>query len=135
MELRKLSDGYAVTGQIAPGDIPMIRDAGYAAIVCNRPDGEAPGQPSSAEMRAAAEAAGIAYRYNPLSPGELTPGHVHRQADAIANADGPVLAHCTSGKRAAMLWALANPDGLGADERIERAGVAGHDLSNMRGQL
>ena len=135
MELRTLSKDYAVTGQIGPQDVPAIRDAGFTAIVCNRPDGEGADQPASADVRAAAEAAGIAYHFNPLFPGELTPDHVRRQGDAIANAPGAVLAHCASGKRAAMLWALANPEGLDEDERIGRAGAAGYDLSELRGRL
>ena len=53
----------------------------------------------------------------------------------IAGSAGPVLAHCASGKRATMLWALANPEAMDADERMDRAGKAGHDLSDIRHRL
>lgn len=135
MEYKKISDRCSVSGQVAPEDMAAIRAAGFTTIVCNRPDGEGPGQPSSDAVRAAAEAAGLAYHYNPVSPGALTAEHVAEQARVIAGSAGPVLAHCASGKRATMLWALANPEAMDADERMDRAGKAGHDLSDIRHRL
>ena len=55
-----IDDRISVAPQIAPDDVAEIAAAGFNAIVNNRPDGEDAGQPEGAEMRAAAEAAGLA---------------------------------------------------------------------------
>lgn len=133
MQTNKLVEGYCVRGQLTPAEIAAAKDAGFTTIICNRPDGEKAGQPSAAEVAAAA--AGLAFHANPVEPGNFTPEAVRRQAEIIASAEGPVLAYCGSGQRAAVLWMLANPHGLSADERIACAGAAGFDLGALRPRL
>jgi uncharacterized protein (TIGR01244 family) len=135
VDIKQISDRYSVSGQIQPGDVQAIADAGFTTIVCNRPDGEKPDQPGSDAVRAAAEAAGLAYIYNPAVPGQLTADNVRRQAEAVAASTGPVFAHCASGMRSTTLWALANPEGIDADARIARAREAGYDLEPLRARL
>ena len=65
--LRQLDDKTLVSGQIAPGDVPKLRDQGVTMIVNHRPDCEEPGQPLGADIKAAAEQAGIAYRHDPIA--------------------------------------------------------------------
>ncbi|MBX7539674.1 TIGR01244 family sulfur transferase [Qipengyuania sphaerica] len=135
MHASKITDAISVRGQVHADEVQEIADAGYRTILCNRPDGEIEGQPDAAEIRAAAEAAGLAFHHNPLTPGQLAPGHVEEQGKILSEAQGPVLAYCGSGRRASILWALSNPEGLSAEERIEKAAAAGHDLSEIRGRL
>ena len=45
---RQLDDHMLVSGQIAPEDVAEAAAQGVTMIVNNRPDGEIPGQPSSA---------------------------------------------------------------------------------------
>ena len=135
METNKLTDRLCVRGQIMPGDVAAAKAAGFRAIICNRPDGEAPGQPASDAIRAAAEACGLDFTYNPVSPGAITTDAVERQGAALQGAGGKVLAYCGSGKRATVLWALANPEGLSAEERLECASGAGYDLGELRAAL
>ncbi|HEX8584681.1 MAG TPA: TIGR01244 family sulfur transferase [Allosphingosinicella sp.] len=130
--MKRLSDTMFVAGQIAPEEIAGL---GVAMIVNNRPDGEEAGQPTSDAIAAAAEAAGVQYRHIPVAGGLSLP-LVTQMADALAAADGAVLAFCKSGTRSAFLWALARSR-LGADseELIEQAAAAGYDLSPIRGFL
>ena len=58
---KELEDGVAVSPQITAEDVAAAASLGYRTIVCNRPDGEAPGQPSMAEIEAAAQAAGLSF--------------------------------------------------------------------------
>ena len=46
MQFAKLSDSYSVATQIDPADVELFAREGCAAIVCNRPAGEDPGQPT-----------------------------------------------------------------------------------------
>ena len=57
--IRPIDDTISVAPQISVEDVPGIAAAGFVAIINNRPDGEDMGQPTGAEIRAAAEAAGL----------------------------------------------------------------------------
>ena len=76
-------------------------------VVNNRPDGEEPGQPASAEMRAAAGRLGLGYRYIPVAPGSLTEQDAAAFASALREAGGPILAFCRTGARSTKLWQAA----------------------------
>ena len=129
--MRRLDDGVFVSGQIAPADVPALAAQGIGMIINNRPDGEAPGQPSGEEIAQAAEAAGLAYRAIPIR--QLEPGAVEATAAALREAQGPVLAFCAVGTRSTFLWALARSgEGADADDLAGRALAAGVDLTPIR---
>jgi len=131
MTLRKLDEGIFVAGQIDPADIAALADGGIAMIVNNRPDGEEPGQPASAEIETAAKTAGIAYRHIPVAG--LNGEQIAEMVEALNAADGPVLAFCKSGTRSAYLWALARArQGADGDALAAKAGAAGYDLTPIR---
>ena len=133
LDIRRIDDRIAVAPQIAAEDVPAIAAAGYRAIVNNRPDGEEPGQPGGDAIRAAAEAAGLAYTAIPVTHAGFSQPQVAAMIDAIDSAGGPVLAYCRSGTRSCNLWALAGA-GLGQDpdELTAKAAGAGYDLTNLR---
>ncbi|WP_217570132.1 TIGR01244 family sulfur transferase [Mesorhizobium sp. GbtcB19] len=106
MEYRQISDDYSVSGQIQPQDIAAIKDAGFKSVICNRPDDEQPGQPSAESVQAAAEAAGLAFRYIPVISGQITMDNVEDQAAALDELEGPVFAYCRSGARCTNLYGL-----------------------------
>ncbi|MFN3724792.1 MAG: TIGR01244 family sulfur transferase [Allosphingosinicella sp.] len=129
--MRRLENGMFVDGQISPDDVPGLAAQGIALIVNNRPDGEEPGQPGGAEIEAAAEAAGIAYRFIPIS--QLTPEAIEATREALDEAKGPVLAFCKSGTRSTYVWALARSlGGADGDTLVGQATEAGYDLTPIR---
>lgn len=105
MEIRQITDGYSVSGQITPEEVAAIKAAGFKSVICNRPDNEQPGQPSADSVKAAVEAAGLAFRYIPVISGQMTMENVEDQAAALAEVEGPVLAYCRSGTRCTNLYA------------------------------
>ena len=104
MNLRKVADSFAVTGQITPEQMQAVADAGYKSIVCARPDNEEPGQPSFAEVARAAEKLGLAITHIPVS-GMLGESQVIRFHDAWETMPKPMLGYCRSGARAGSLYA------------------------------
>ncbi len=56
---RTLDDTISVFGQITPEDVAEAKAQGFTTIINNRPDGEQAGQPTGAEIEAAATAAGL----------------------------------------------------------------------------
>jgi len=102
--IRQIDENFSVTGQISPEQVPELAAAGYAAIICARPDNEDPGQPVFAEIAAAAEQAGLPIVHIPVS-GPATPEQIARFQEVMAELPGPVLGYCRSGGRAANLYA------------------------------
>lgn len=135
MDIRPISDTFAVSPQIAPEDVAQIKAAGFATIVCNRPDIEVPPDVGADAIRAAAEAAGLRFVLNPLSHGSLSMDHVDTQGRALSDADGPVFAYCASGNRSAVLWALSQAGAVPTDDLIAAAARAGYNLEPVRDQI
>jgi len=129
MNIRELDQVMSVSGQIRPGDVDRLKQAGIRMIVNNRPDGEEPGQPRAADIEAAAEQAGIAYRFVPIQRG-IGPSDVEAMQEAIEACDGKLLAFCRSGNRSALAWAMARREqGASIEELEQAASKAGIDLS------
>ena len=127
--LRKLDEKALVSGQIQPSDVAQLKQLGVTMIVNNRPDGEDSGQPASAEIEAAADQAGIAYRFVPITRG-IGPSDVQAMQEAIDACDGKLLAFCRSGNRSALAWAVARREqGVSLEELETAAAAAGVDLS------
>lgn len=131
--IRTIDSKVSVAPQILPDQMADIAAAGFVAIVNNRPDDEEPGQPSGAEIQAAAEAAGLAYTAIPVTHAGFGHGQLDAMRAALDAADGPVLAYCRSGTRSCNLWALAAA-GLGEDQDalVAKGAGAGYDLNGLR---
>lgn len=133
MEIRPLSENFAVSPQITPADIPAIREAGFKTVVCNRPDGEVTDEQASKAIRAAVEAEGLRFVFNEFVPSVgPTEDAVETQGRAIEDSDGPVLAYCASGNRSSILWALALAGKRPTDELIAAGTKYGYQTANFR---
>jgi sulfide:quinone oxidoreductase len=102
MQLKKLDERLSVGPQVTPDEVASLAKWGFRSIICNRPDDEDYGQPSFAEIAAAARAQGLEARHIPVS-GQPGPGQVEQFATALRELPGPVFAYCRSGGRAARL--------------------------------
>ncbi|MGV9005544.1 MAG: TIGR01244 family sulfur transferase [Brevundimonas sp.] len=135
MDIRKLDDRLDASPQIALEDLKALAGLGYRSVISNRPDDEEPGQPSAAEVRAAAEAEGLAFRHIPVTGGNMGPEAVTAMRAALDELPGPVLGFCRSGTRTTCLWGLANAGQRPAEALIETARAAGYDLSPLKPRL
>ncbi|MCC8430533.1 TIGR01244 family sulfur transferase [Reyranella aquatilis] len=133
LSLLAVDDRVSVSGQLDPADMAEIAGAGFTAVVNNRPDGEAFfGQPRTAELRAAAEAAGLQFLDLPFSGPRATPEQVRALADLLASGDVRVVAFCKSGMRSALLWGAASlANGRSLDEVLQGARRAGQELGGV----
>lgn len=107
MKITRLSPRFFVTGQITVDDLGVLAEHGFDHVINNRPDDEAPGQPRSDDLAAAAEELGVEYAYLPVVSGRIT-------REDIANFNGisrilgsRVLLFCRTGARSTMLWQLS----------------------------
>lgn len=128
----RLTQDIAVAAQIAPEDCATAKAQGFTAIVNNRPDGEAPGQPTAAAMRAAATAAGLRYADIPVDHSGMGILQVEAMAAELDAAGGPMLAFCRSGTRSTNLWALAAAlRGEDLDTIVAAAEAGRYDVSGL----
>ena len=135
MEIKRIDDHVSVSAQIAVTDIPALKAAGFTTVVNNRPDGEAPDQPSGAEIEAAAKAAGLNYVAIPLGREGVSPDMVEKTREVLEGSTGPVFCYCRSGTRSTTLWALSQAGKLAGPEIISAAQNAGYDMSHLAGHL
>lgn len=108
LPLRPIADDVCVAPQLTPEAMAEAARLGFRSVVNNRPDGEGgPGQPRSAEIEAAALAAGLQYRHLPVESGFQTPQQAAEMAALLAELPRPLLMFCRSGARSARLYALS----------------------------
>lgn len=108
LDVEAIDAGVFVAGQLMPQDMPALAGAGLRSVINNRPDGEGGAdQPDSAQLEAAARAAGLEYRYVPVPPAGHGAADARRMSDAVDALPKPVLAFCRTGRRAAALYLMA----------------------------
>jgi len=131
---RRVTDSLSVSPQIAIDDLGRAASEGFVLVINNRPDDEEPGQPSSAQVEAAARAAGLEYVHIPVRGGP-TFDQVEAVRRAVEGAEGPVLAFCRSGTRSIVTWSLGQAASGAAerDELVRLGANAGYDLSGVLG--
>lgn len=112
LPLQALSPDVCVAPQLQPAAMAEAAAAGFRSVINNRPDGEGgPDQPTSAQMAAAALAAGLQYAHLPVNGAYQSPEEIARFAELLAALPRPVLAFCRSGARSAKLYAAAHQPG------------------------
>ena len=104
--MRQVTEKLWISAQPGNADLEKARAMGIAMIINNRPDGEDFGQPPAAAQKEVAAGMGMSYAHIPVSPGGIDRVQVKAFQEALASTPGPVLAHCRSGMRSALLWAI-----------------------------
>jgi len=109
LPLRQIAADVCVAPQLTPEAMAEAAAAGFRSVVNNRPDNEhGPGQPTSAEIEAAARAAGLEYRHLPVDGGYQSPEEIAAFASLLAELPRPLLAFCRSGARSTKLFMAAS---------------------------
>ena len=104
--LMDLTPGLTAAGALSAADIEALAASGIKTIVNNRPDGEDPGQLPAADARQLCATHGIAYHHIPFVGATLTRADIDAFDAVLKSAPQPVVAHCRSGTRSTMIWAL-----------------------------
>ena len=108
LPVRAVAADVCVAPQLTPSAMAEAASAGFKSVVNNRPDFEhGPGQPTNAEMAAAAQAAGLQYRHLPVDGGWQSPEEIAAFAQLLRELPRPILAFCRSGARSTRLYQSA----------------------------
>lgn len=131
MDHLRITPAYSVAPQITPEDAQAIADAGFVAVICNRPDEENPPELHAEPVGAALRDAGLAFHLLPVGHGGMTPALIAEQRRIVDEAGGPVLAYCRTGTRCTHVWALGQAGDMPAATILSKAAAAGYDLSGI----
>ena len=132
---RTVTSNFSASPQISVADVATAKAEGFTLIINNRPDGEEPDAPQSADIAAAAADAGLAYISIPITHAGFSGPQVEAMEAALKGlGEGErALAYCRSGTRSTFLWALARAKMGGNPMNIaNNAAKAGYDISPVR---
>lgn len=109
LPVRAIAADVCVAPQLWPEAMAEAARAGFRSVVNNRHDAEdGPQQPTSAQIEAAARAAGLAYRFLPVGSGYQSPSEIAAMAALLEELPRPMLMFCRSGTRSARLFQAAS---------------------------
>ena len=86
MIIRKLTPDLAVADQLTLDDLDAVKDAGFKAVICNRPDEEGEPHAEAEAMAKKASVLGLEFRYLPVNGGNITDRDVEQHAAVLASA-------------------------------------------------
>lgn len=127
---------FAVTSQLSPEDFARAAALGFKAVISNRPDGEDCAVMTGRDEAVQAWRVGMRFAHVPAEKLDLfTDDVVEGMANAVLRLDGPILAHCKSGLRSAIVWAAASARSQPVDCVLGALTAAGFDLDFLRDDL
>lgn len=129
-EPTKITDQLSVAAQISLADFAALAKQGYATILNNRPDNEEPGQLDHLTAEAEAKKHGLDYRYQPIMSSAVSRRDVVEFQRLLLHEGKPILAHCRSGTRCYMMYALTRTlfDGESPLKLVAEAAAKGYDI-------
>lgn len=134
--ITRITPDFAVTGELQEPDFAEIAAQGFKAVINNRPDGEAPGQPTAREQEEIARKHGLDYAHVPATTQTIfTDEVVSAMEKALNSVEGPVLAHCKSGMRSTVLWAVASARSKPVSEVVAALEQSPFDMSFLEEEL
>lgn len=132
----KVTPDFAIAPQLSAGDFEPLRADGFAAVLNARPDDEAGGYLTSTEAERLAGARGLAYAHCPTeNHAVFEPDIIDRFEQALVELPKPILAHCKTGTRAAILWALVAARHRDVEDVIATLRAAGQELDFLEDEL
>jgi sulfide:quinone oxidoreductase len=131
MDIKSLTPLLSISPQILIAEIKAVAQAGFKAIICNRPDGEGPDQPSFKEIEAAALQYGLQAQYLPAESGKVRDEDGKAFGQLLLTMPGPVLAYCRTGMRSTTLWALSQAGITPLPQILEASQKVGFDMKAL----
>ena len=108
VSLQPIAEDVYAAPQLTPETMASAAEAGFKAVINNRPDMEGgPDQPTSASIEAAAQAASLQYAYLPVQGGYQSPEEIAQCAALLKTLPRPLLMFCRSGARSTKLYMQA----------------------------
>lgn len=131
MDIKALTPNLSVSPQILASELQAVADAGFKALICNRPDGEGADQPSFDEIAQAAARLGLQASYLPAETGKVRDEDGKAFGALLHQLPGPVLAYCRTGMRSTTMWALSQAGVTPLPQILEAGRKAGFEMQSL----
>jgi len=131
MDIKALTPNLSVSPQILASELQAVADAGFKALICNRPDGEGADQPSFDEIAQAAARLGLQASYLPAETGQVRDEDGKAFGALLHTLPGPVLAYCRTGMRSTTMWALSQSGVTPLPQILEAGRKAGFEMQSL----
>jgi uncharacterized protein (TIGR01244 family) len=131
-----LNEQLAIAGTLTHADIAEIARRGYQTLIDLRADGEpAAGGLSPTQVCQYATALRLAYYQIPVTVSALTDTTIEAVRRTLREAQGPILLHCVSGRRACALALLhcSCEEGASVAQYSVKAQALGLDWDSLPG--
>lgn len=131
-----ITSDFSVSGAISSGDMAKFKDLGISTVINNMPDSEVENGFTSEVAKAEAAAVGIGYIYMPANGASVMDQDVIDQfADVLLNARQPVIAHCKSGTRSAILWGMVSSQVTQPTDILDQLQSAGFEFDFLEDEF
>ena len=107
MRVLELAPQVYVCGQVFETDLKLIAKQDVRSIVNNRPDGEVPGQPASADLAKAAEELGMTFVHFPVESRKVSKEAAAEFAKVCEGLERPLLIFSATGVRSTKIWEMS----------------------------
>lgn len=132
----RVSMHLALSGVLAAEDFARLAAQGFRSVVSVRPDQEDANQITGRAEAVQAWRTGLQFRHVPVTFSELfRDDRIEALADALASLEAPILVHCSTGRRAALLWAATAARTAPVHHVIAALEAAGVDVSRQQREL
>ena len=108
MRVLEVAPQVYACGPLFESDLQLLAKQGVRSIVNTRPDGEAPGQPASADLATAAQDYGITWVYFPVIDARSMSAETAKEfAQACEDLERPMMVSGRSGGHSTRVWETA----------------------------
>ncbi|MDH3452041.1 MAG: TIGR01244 family sulfur transferase [Gammaproteobacteria bacterium] len=136
LEFVNVTPEFAIGPQVSAEDFAPLRAAGFASVLNARPDDETGTYLVSLDAQQLAHANGLAYAHSPTENHAIfEPEIIDRFERALVELPKPIFAHCKTGTRAAILWALVASRHRAVENVIATLRAAGQELDFLEQEL
>jgi len=136
LEIVNVTPEFAIGPQLSLEDFGPLRAGGFASVLNARPDNEVGKYLVSQDAARLARANGLAYAHCPSENHALFETEIiDRFERALVELPKPVFAHCKTGTRAAILWALVESRRRNVEDVIAALRAAGQELDFLEDEL
>ena len=136
LEFVNVTAEFAIGPQVSAEDFEPLRAAGFASLLNVRPDDEIGAYLVSQDAEQLARATGLRYAHSPTENHAIFEPEIIDQFErALAELPKPIFAHCKTGTRAAILWALVASRYRAVEDVIATLRAAGQELDFLEQEL
>ena len=124
-DYKAINSKFSVAGALSDAGMEQAKKLGLSTVINNLPDDEVVNGFTTDIARAKAKSLGLNYHYLPVTGASLNDqNNIDQFKKIISKTNSPVLAHCKSGTRSAVLWGLATSQSKNPSQVIDELAAA-----------